>query len=920
MIIRVHWLMLALLTCAFSAMVLHNWDTALVWLTRDLMQPHAEEALTISHTYLVGTDRWLTFPLPSDSNAVRLMTNANLLDRKIVTPRTANGRQGFMYCIEYRIVDSGDHELYAGDYHFRTEMPEAQTAANGESIAPQFYAVPGLVPAGTKAMRHSWREFAAAPNRMMVRLKTKDPNIQDVCVRAYCLVERPDYKLTYRWDRTSDSRKQRLCRASVYGPEMISDFERYNLLKRFWDPIPPAGVEGRHYVRRILYTRQEFDADRDDDSVLPTGLVIRPDCRGTMILPQLASRIMLHVMPLDEHPGKDQAPAITVNLKWFGKLPHERREWTLPTQQMPRDENVYCLDVDGGLIELQADAQIAVRALWSEPLVGDPNSFPRLRPYHGQKGGNEMSTNATEIDITPAPLRSAAYLVTCNGHVTYRVTHVAECPTPLRLALRVLLEQDQSLQGLEAPQPGLSPLEKVIARWEYLDQDNGIVDSGNLELDATRSEYDYVERHDGQLAVSEATVVHFAVPPGVRRVRIAAGKICTLVTAATRTEDVATRFALPPPDRPLPDAIKNVVSPEASRQADAAEVETEDEDARRLWFRILPENHTELAQELRKLTVASQVRPPETDPLLEDGHYEWTMLEPESEWISRSVLTPLAPGTPIREQAVDNTYCELESGKSYALQFYWQLGQTMAHPSLIFSRSRGGAGTVQVTVNDQPAMTIPVYGTHGEISLPDIPRPDRGTPTKLLIVCDDAQQLLINGVLQPPGRAFLARTVVRCDTPSMQFKFDKRHDEDFLSVRYYSDSEQEHTRLTIAIGSPHAKMNSPTTGWTILNRELSVASDPTASVTLLESDGKQLPVSAHHVMALSDDLPRGTYTVTVTQVGDARGYLQLSKIEVGQFSRQSVFLQEREGANAGSAPPLDRHFNFDAADPETQEL
>lgn len=500
--------------------------------------------------------------------------------------------------------------------------------------------------------------------------------------------------------------------------------------------------------------------------------------------------------------------------------------------QVPSATGEYGLEkrFDGGLLEIVAPVPLVVRA-W------------------GADAGERR-------ELTPQPLRLRAYLVDGSGALSVHVDHVAAQPTPFRVDIRSRL------------QAGEAALDRVLD-YELLDAQGGRISGGRLPIQLLPSSYDRLSSEEPGVRISEPAQFYFNLTRQVAAVRFSSPDELLLATYT----------------RP-PELVRRVRIPEDY-------LETADDLGRQpAWFLLRPADEERLRREFRSVMLTVQPRPPETDPRLFAGDYDWTLYQPVGSWRARQLLVPRRDELPLRDRSLDAVYRELGTGAPLQVSFRRLPGRREATPRLLYLRDRASPLSVQVRLGDRVHSTAQIAGRQGEIELPAV----RAGSERLVIAAKEPVRWFIDQAdAQAP--AYLRRLAMELTDAELTFEYQKESGEaEVLSGELYlSSHDRSGLRVTIA-GDPPG-IDGPAQEWTFRERLYDVKAPGTAQIAVLNSSMPPLAGGQRFFLPLGSDLPPGRYRISFALEGASKAYLTLYRLTAGQrelrrFFRESADVQE----------------------------
>jgi len=468
--------------------------------TREYINREMIENSVISLSYVINDDGWLVFPFEFRGNLLRIVSNANL-------PMNINLKrdEDWWYSIRYQVIGDDGDVLIDRTHALHSKVTFYRDKRWGE-FTSSFYTEPNIIPADSREFRVNISRLKE-PHAIRFKLLRKDKDIKDISVRVYIRYEPRKEMPGYMWRRFSKRKKERLAMGNVYPPQLLTDFEKKQLLKRQWRPLGPLGAEGKDFISRKLYVLKEVEAEEVDIYIPPIGLFIEEGHHVTVAVPEGGGRLRL------EFYNNSEEQPHALRLSWYGREIDQYIEKTIPWKERERTSIESFFDT--GLIDL-----------YSEEPVG-------MKVFLINKTG--------EIEITPDPLYVRAYISSLNKPVTFRISHHEKDPTPFKVTLRLLLRR------------GYKP--DTTADYRIYGNDGRVIYSGRLPLNPTPSLYDTISGHEPEIEVSEPMEYFFYLPYEAKRISFSSDTEM-LVLGYTRPDDMIRSINVPEdylPSTPLED-------------------------------------------------------------------------------------------------------------------------------------------------------------------------------------------------------------------------------------------------------------------------------------------------------------------------------------------------------------------------------
>ena len=802
------------------------WVAAMVWPMAESawqrFDPRGEAAADLARlanaapntVYVLDQERWVEFPIPSQGNLLKVVSNANLDSQSVAQTDT-----DWSYALRYQLADGLGRVLKDAVYHHRTAVSWYRPPGAKQPLTAAFYPAGQPVPADGRLLMINFGETAGAM-RLRLRLASRAVGINSVVVRVYArehLFEPPD---AHRWQRTIRRQQEALAQASVYGLELLRESEQVNLLRLRWNPVGPLGIEGRDYHSQRLYSALDVEAEPLRAPIPPAGLYVDRDLHGTLPIPEPAERITLEFLEPAQTPpatgSKGTAIAATaeVELLWQGPRPTQRATYRVPLSGS--SSTLWSEKLGGGLLEVVAPRPLIVKAT------------------RHQAGGEAL-------DLLPEPLYLRLYRLEPDQPLEFAITHVGGQPTFWRVDLR-----------LATPDPAPT----ATVRYEFLDARGGVLRQGTLALTGVASLYDSLIGGNTPIErVSEAASYGFALPATVVRVRLTAASP-VLANAYTRP----------------PDLRRNVRVPEDYQPADRAKARGQP-----VWFPVLPLAAQAWMLEGRTALLSLQTRPPQRDPEVLAGRYDWQDYYPNGDWRGRYLLNPRDPQAPLREEALGAVFQPLAAGVPVRVDLRGPPGRLMVDASLLVLRDSDQPDPVRISVDGQPVYAGVLTLRRGELRLPPLPV----GPRTIRVETAQPARWFINYTAGPAG-SLVRRLAYRLDQQALEFVYAKTSAgvEVLSGVLQRPAGDNRRARLRVTVEMPGSAILGPFSHPTVREWLYDIQFDTDSPVPVLGTPSEQVGLGQRFFLPLGDDVPPGNYRVRIW-LEESSGYLALYRVVPG---------------------------------------
>jgi len=612
-----------------------------------------------SFVYVLDRERWIEFKLPSGTDNIRLISNANI-DAFLPTEATDT----WQYALHYQILNKQGEVIQDKVYHQHASLNKVENSETGQSFVPNFYLSGKLAPLDGQSFYLNLNILPDA-DRLRIRLADTIPEVLDAVVRLYYFEKIPERKIDLIWKRMSDKRKEKMASGNVYPLDLLTKQEIDNLLLMFQRPLSPLGIENYAYESRILYSMQAYEGERVYDPVVSYGVLINEHHRGVIPVPEHGGRVRLQFGPA-YHDKVVDAPG-TISIRWSGRTATERSVHHVAWKgEAVEFEHHF----DGGLLEISAQNAIVASVF--------------------------VIQDGLPVDMTPEPVYLRGYLTGPGQSLSYPVRHIEGNPTPLRVDFRYFHPYTDQESGdlLTSEQETVA----VPVGYSLIDENGEIVKQDELQLTADVSLYDRIAGDETRSGLSEPVSRYFMLPPHIREIRFHSGQP-VLIGVYNRPEDLVHAVRVP----------------------ENSYVSAWDEWNQPAWFPVRPNDYKRLILNSQSLLLTIQPKPPEDKPDLLAGRYQWEDYHPQNNRLARYVFAPLDQVEILREEAFLSVYQPVVPGKQVDFDFRIPPGASTIAPRLAYFREQDDPFELSVILDHELYFSQRVSGRQGEIQLPVIP-------------------------------------------------------------------------------------------------------------------------------------------------------------------------------------------------------
>ncbi|MBE0490192.1 MAG: hypothetical protein IBX53_14050, partial [Halomonas sp.] len=284
-----------------------------------------------------------------------------------------------------------------------------------------------------------------------------------------------------------------------------------------------------------------------------------------------------------------------------------------------------------------------------------------------------------------------------------------------------------------------------------------------------------------------------------------------------------------------------------------------------------------------------QSRPPERDPQLLAGRYQWQALDPQLSARGARILVPLRGEERLRPSGLPAYFQPLEPG-TQTVEIATPGVARSLEPQLIYLRETSEPFRLHLRI-DGNSMRHELIGRRGDISLP----PLSAGRHEVELDASTSGTWLMN-YRYPDESGYLRRMAFRLDEATLSYPVDKREDGQLVGARFYSlgdagDSSTVRVRVESA-----ALTSRPTREWTHLERfyQMTPTAEEAGVGYVLDQQRERLAHGQPMLIDLGSDIPDGSVTVEFSLHSGAPGYVVFHEVLPGEHERARGFREEGE--------------------------
>lgn len=756
-----------------------------------------------SAVYMLDDQQWLTFPLISQTDRVKVLSNLS-------TEPGTSAELPLQYSLLWQVLDDDQQILAQGSWTHQTRLPPP-LSVDGQRVPRNLYARDAALVASAQSFILQLDQLPRAAY-LRLRHQSLDAPLLGVAARFYYEERISPQRAAILWERLSQQRREQLAADVIYPPALVLAQERVNLLLRQWQPAGP--LETAVPQRRLYYVDDQDDSRPLQARLAGGRLYIAPDRLG--VLPISASGdYRLQFQPQDD----DTLPA-ELTLTHYSAQQAEPQRSQLA---LPEGQGAPLQHIEAGLLLVQSSRPgwLDIRARDDSSLLPEPQHLRARRIQAGQPLRFALSPDGQH-----------------NAHL------------PLRLDLRLWTEG--------TPLPASQPL---LAHYRILDSAGELLDEGELHGMAGVSLFDRISSTPHMADLSDPLSFYLRLPARTAQLEISSTQ-ALLASAWTRPADLPHRTRVP--------------------QDYYAWLRASD--AQPGWFSLSPPDAAALDEALLHI----QSRPPERDPQLLAGRYQWQALAPQRPARGARLLLPVEPGDTPRDSALPGYFVPLASGRQ-SLELQMPGAHRLLRPQLIWLRDSSAPFSLRLRLNGHEQQHE-LAGRRGSIALP-ASAPGRH---RLELQASTAGRWLLNYRWPQPGSYQLHLGYALQQQP-LQFSLQKRNGEQrLIGARFHSSGAAGvSTRIRLRL-QPAGLHTGPSHDWSYHERIYTLVPDAGQAGRgyLLDRQQGQVSTGLPLFFALGDDLAPGPLQVSFERLDGAPGYLLLYEILPGEHARVDSFTED----------------------------
>lgn len=523
--------------------------------------------------------------------------------------------------------------------------------------------------------------------------------------------------------------------------------------------------------------------------------------------------------------------AIPIKITIYGRGVSEMSERNYVVDQ---DNRIIEDNFNRGLLQIQADDYLSIRAYEYDP---------------AQK---------KDIEITPEP----TYLQTFQlgqKSIFFEIAHEDGQPSPFQFEFRYII-----------PQGGKVPANPQIANYQIFDENNKIITKGAFYLAFVPSQFDTFTDVKIKDTLSDPVKQFFLFPKEAKKIEISCKNNNILINAGNRPNELIRKIRIPE------DSFLYDISKEWQAS----------------WFYLAPTNYKELISNYLGRLIRIQPHPPQYDPNIFLGNYDWTELRPNGNYLAEWLLVPSMGMFSYREDALPTYFLQFPANQTINADFRKMIGMRYAEPSLLWLKDNNNQGDLKIFLDNKLNYQNFIATKNGAVTLPPVP----AKVSQLKVEGPKQTRFYIN-YINPKTANYIKRTINILNKSGLTFNYNRTLKNAATMIGYYfSPYQKNNTRTLLHVKFiPTNKTGiGPWDEWTFLEYYLDIKMDKNENNPIFSSTSD---VDAGQVffMPIGPDLQLGNYEINVNLVNKPLGYLGLSSIIPGLFQTTTIRFENEVG-------------------------
>jgi hypothetical protein len=451
--------------------------------------------------------------------------------------------------------------------------------------------------------------------------------------------------------------------------------------------------------------------------------------------------------------------------------------------------------------------------------------------------------NGRTNEITPRPDHVLLFACSPTNSVEYDIEHVGDEPTFFRLDVRRF-------------GPAINSNTTDVIHYAMMTEEGDTLDADEVVLTNAISPYDWLVGEKGHTNVTVPQSLCFVFPHTVRTLRISSPRDGIFVNAYSRPSQLV-KYLKVPEDY----SVSRMQGP-----------------AQPSWFTVRPRDTVQRREAEQTGIVLVQARPPEYDPLVQAGQYEWDSFLPETDARGQMILLPPTEGQPPRPDSF--SYFPVAVGDEQRVRFQAQPPQPQVAPTLMLVFTNGTGGSASVSLDGQTILDMRFQSPVTAVQLGNL----RAGEHRLRISASAPVQAYVNNLESATNTAYLQRYCTMASSNVLSFAYTKqRADSELLVLRIFSpvttNPQPYEVRFKLKPSVPPRV--GPFPALTFAERKADVTPGAVGQTWLVSGTPALLDEGEPVFFPIGPDLPPGRYQVEVRVTAPSVRWLSLSRTTPG---------------------------------------
>ena len=731
--------------------------------------------------YKLEKDRYLRFPLLTQTDIIRIATNAEFSDK--IDLRESSNAEDYAIEVQAYDIEGNLKETKTLNFFSKTEFYFSE---DWGMYLPYYFLTSETIPSQTRINTLNYRDLGKIAE---VRVKRLDNNnhLNNIFVRVYQPTGVSSSQLDFYWRNLLPREKERLSKANLYPVPMLKTQEKENLIKNLWSYVGAEGIPDEDYESIKFYSVTDTHGVPYDLNLLHSGnyiddnhqLAIPIEEDGTNLNVEIISadiiypkymkiwlgdennniRNLLSAIKTDEPLNSDKQKKFqfiegqNIDLTWRGRGLNQtiNIRKPVPNRLLKQD-----FTFNSGLLVLSSNAPAYVNITKKTSSGNEP-----INP-------NPASINLLRLD-PKLP-------------IDYSVFHNEDNDVSFRLDLRrvstIIFDDKMPLK----------------ARYQLLDKNEKVIGEGVIPVLQAPTKLDFAVRR-GNMYVSDRDRYYFSFSKEVAKIRFF-GPENVYISTFNRLDNWPRHYL-------IPDDYKTA--------------ESKIESLRRTWFYKIPNDYNQARIDQRVLLIKSQPRILPEDEQVKKGIYNWVSLLPEGQgWNATSIVIKRMNAV-VRSEAEGAEYSLVPTNKEFNLEIIGYKSEEYVAPSLMYSGSENTE--VTLSLDGKEYYKTILQSDQGNIHLQNV----KVGKYTAIIKADKPIKTSINYCKNNEEDSFIKRDIVKIGKKPLGFVFEKKDNlAKTITLRTFS-LDKKSKKIYVNITGQEMAKNQLLTNYTIRKRDYQIS-------------------------------------------------------------------------------------------------